>query len=530
MSASYQAIDSLECIESILAKRFSEGFLSLKDLPHPHSFKDMQKATMRIVQAIQKGEKIVLIGDYDVDGVTSTALMRLFFDEIGVSLTTIIPNRFRDGYGLSSNIIPRIADFDLAITVDNGISAVEAAQMCKEFGIELIITDHHLLPPILPDAYAIVDQKQEDCNFPYDEICGAQIAWYLISSLKIALKYDVDIKSYLELVAIAVIADVMPLRHINRAIVVAGLKLINQSSRPALRAIKERFGKQSISAEDIGFLIAPILNSAGRLEDASYALDFLIAKNIYEAKDALETLIEFNTKRKEIEQNITKEAIEHANHEDSVIVVYGEEWNEGVVGIVASRVANHFKKPSIILSQNGERLKGSGRSFGECNLFEITSQAKEYLLGFGGHKAAIGLGMELDNFESFKRALQINYQAQNYSQVHYDHALIGELPFGLIDFRLTELLSRYEPYGQENAKPKFITSNVEVMHFDRIGKNQEHLRLIVAKDGISHAAIKFKTDCAMQVGEEIKISYYVNENHFRGEVSIQLMLDEIIKE
>lgn len=528
MSQHPQSIESLEALERVLHQRFDEGFLSLKDLPHPHSFKDMAKATNRIVQAIHRGQKIVLIGDYDVDGVVSTALMKLFFAEIGVELTTIIPNRFHDGYGLSANIIPRIKDYDLAITVDNGIAAVEAAQMCKEYGIELIITDHHLLPPTLPDAYAIVDQKQEDCDFPYGEICGAQIAWYLISSLKIALQVNVDIKSYLELVAIAVIADVMPLKHINRAIVVAGLQLINQSSRPALRALKEKFGKESVGSEDIGFLIAPILNSAGRLEDASYALEFLIARNVYEAKDALEILVEFNTKRKTIEESITKEAIATANSHDDVIVVYGDEWNEGVVGIVASRVANHFKKPSIILSQKGEKLKGSGRSFGECNLFEIVSEAKEHLLGFGGHKAAIGLGMELEHFEAFKAALQTNFQTKNYNQNIADEAIVGIMGFGLIDFRLTQLLSRYEPYGHENAKPKFLSSGVEVVHCDRIGKNKEHLRLIVAQDGVSLAGIKFKTDLDLKVGDTIDISYHVNENHFRGEVSIQLMLDEIV--
>ncbi|MBN2824301.1 MAG: single-stranded-DNA-specific exonuclease RecJ [Campylobacterales bacterium] len=529
MAPEHPTIDSLEQLQAILSNRFSEGFLTLKDLPHPHTLKDMHKATQRIVQAIRKGEKIVLIGDYDVDGVVSTALMRLFFDEIGVELTTIIPNRFRDGYGLSSNIIPRIADFDLAITVDNGISAVEAAKMCTQFNIELIITDHHLLPPTLPNAYAIVDQKQIDCDFPYKEICGAQIAWYLISSLKIEMGVDIDTKSYLELVAIAVIADVMPLLHINRAIVVAGLQLINQSSRPALQAIKEKFGKESVNSEDIGFLIAPILNSAGRMEDASYALDLLISRNIYEARDALEVLIEFNTKRKAIEESITKAAIERANGDDSVIVVHGEEWNEGVVGIVAARVASHFKKPTIILSQKGERLKGSGRSYGECNLFEIVSQAKEYLEGFGGHKAAVGLGLKLENLEAFKAQLQTSYQSKSYDESIMDETLIGSLDFDLIDFRLTKLLSQYEPYGHENSKPKFITQDVEVMHFDKIGKNQEHLRLIVAQNGISYRAIKFKTDITPVIGQKVTITYYVNENHFRGEVSIQLMVDEILQ-
>ena len=226
-------------LDKKLKSRFDkEGFLSLSNLPHPSTFKDMEKATHRIVQAIHRGEKIVLIGDYDVDGVISTTLMRLFFDEIGVKLEWIIPNRFRDGYGLSTSIIPRIVDYDLAITVDNGISAVDASLLCEQHNIDLIITDHHLLPKVLPTAYAIIDQKQEDCSFPYDEVCGAQIAWYLISSLKKALNATVDTKSYLGLVSIAIIADMMPLKHINRAMVLAGLQLLSRSNLPAIKAFK----------------------------------------------------------------------------------------------------------------------------------------------------------------------------------------------------------------------------------------------------------------------------------------------------
>jgi len=529
MTTRYPSIESLEQLQAMLSSRFDEGFLSLKDLPHPHTLKDMQKATKRIAQAIDEKQKIVLIGDYDVDGVVSTALMKLFFDEIGVVLTTIIPNRFRDGYGLSSAIIPRIADFDLAITVDNGISAVEAAKLCQTLGIELIITDHHLLPPILPNAYAIVDQKQSDCPFPYKEICGAQIAWYLIASLKIELGVEVDTKSYLELVAIAIIADVMPLKHINRAMVVAGLQRINQSTYPALRAIKEKFGKESISSEDVGFLIAPLLNCAGRIEDASFALDFLIARNAYEAHSALEVLIAFNTQRKSIEESIAQKAIANANPNENIIVTYGEEWSEGVVGIVAARVVNHFKRPAIILSQKGNQLKGSGRSYGECDLFEIVSESKGYLEKFGGHKAAIGLSLKLENFENFKNALHKSYQEKEYSQNNVDDSIVGSIGFDLIDFRLTKILSQYEPYGHENSKPKFITSDVEVVHFDRIGKNQEHLRMIVSHYGIHLSAIKFKCKQEMKIGGRLDISYFVNENHFRGEVSLQLMIDEIIQ-
>jgi len=267
---------TLDALETLLQKRFSEGFLTLKDLPQPSTFKDMDKATERIVRAIQNREKITIIGDYDVDGVTSTTIMKLFFDEIGYPVDWIIPNRFRDGYGLSANIIPRIAGTDLAITVDNGISAVYAAQLCKEQEIELIITDHHMLAPEVPEAYAIIDQKQNECTFPYGEVCGAQIAWYLIASLKNALGLKIGMMPYMELAAIAIIADVMPLQHINRAMVINGIAALSKSSRPAIKAFMEHTQKEELTSEDIAFFLAPILNAAGRMKDASYAVEFLL--------------------------------------------------------------------------------------------------------------------------------------------------------------------------------------------------------------------------------------------------------------
>ncbi|HIP41515.1 MAG TPA: single-stranded-DNA-specific exonuclease RecJ, partial [Campylobacterales bacterium] len=305
-------------IEKILNGRFEQdGFLSLSNLPHPSSFKDMNRATERIVQAIRKQEKIVLIGDYDVDGIVSTTLMKLFFNEIGIELEWIIPNRFKDGYGLSATVVSRIKDYDLAITVDNGISAVEASLLCKEYNIELIITDHHLLPDILPEAYAIIDQKQEECNFPYDEVCGAQIAWYLIASLNKALKSNINIKSYIALVSIAIIADMMPLQHINRAMVLSGLQLLSQSQLPAIKAFMERLDKVNLNAEDIGFQIAPILNSAGRMDDAKWSVEFLLSSNKADATIRLERLVEFNNSRKLIEQKITNEALTQVDPNDN---------------------------------------------------------------------------------------------------------------------------------------------------------------------------------------------------------------------
>ena len=241
---------TLTQLEHLLFQRFEEGFLSLRDLPQPSQFKDMDRATERIVSAIRNQEKITIIGDYDVDGVTSTTLMKLFFDEIDTPIEWIIPNRFRDGYGLSANIIPRIVGTDLAITVDNGISAVHAAKLCKEEGIDLIITDHHLLSPEIPEAYAIINQKQESCSFPYEDVCGAQIAWYLIASLKNALGVKIDMMAYMELVSIAIIADMMPLQHINRTMVLAGIQALNKSQRPAIKSYLEHSQKNNHHADN----------------------------------------------------------------------------------------------------------------------------------------------------------------------------------------------------------------------------------------------------------------------------------------
>jgi len=519
---------TLHALEQLLETRFKEGFLSLKDLPHPSAFKDMEKATERIVRAIREKEKIAIIGDYDVDGVTSTTLLKLFFDEIEYPVEWIIPNRFRDGYGLSANIIPRIRGCDLAITVDNGISAVQAVQLCKEEGIELIITDHHMLAPEIPEAYAIIDQKQEECGFPYEEVCGAQIAWYLIASLKNALDVKVNMISYMELAAIAVIADVMPLWHINRAMVIAGITALSKSSWPAIRAYMEHTQKEELTSEDIAFGLAPILNAAGRMEDASYAVKFLSSTNIYDARVRLERLIEFNTLRKTTEEEITQKALKKADGESPVILVEGERWHEGVVGIVAARVARIFERPCIVLSENEEgMLKGSGRSYGDYDLFGIVDGCREHLEKFGGHKAAIGLSLHKTALKSFREQLEASCLSSVQPEERDDPEIVGELHFSEISFDLTEMMKRYEPYGHGNPRPKFITSEVEILQADSMGKEGEHMRFSFLQDGIVMPGVKFKTKIPFAVGEKVQISYTVNENRFRGKVTLQLMVDKI---
>jgi len=520
---------SPQALEQLLQSRFQdEGFLSLSDLPNPSMFKDMDRATARIVKAIHTGEKIVLIGDYDVDGVTSTTLIKMFFTEIGVELEWIIPNRFRDGYGLSPNLIPRIKEYDLAITVDNGIGAVEAAKLCKKNNIELIITDHHLVPSIVPEAYAVVDQKQDNCLFPHDDVCGAQIAWYLIASLNRALKSQIDIKSYLGLVAIAIIADMMPLQHINRAMVLAGLQLLNRSKLPAIRAFMEKLDKVALLAEDIGFQIAPVLNSAGRMDDAKWSVEFLLSRNIYDARVRLERLIDFNNSRKATEQKITDEVLTLVNPDDKVIVVAGDDWHEGVVGIVAARVGRHYEKPTIVLteSKNGD-LKGSGRSFHICNLFKITDACRPLLDKFGGHEAAIGLSLPRENLEAFRKKINENYRAENYDEDPFDPDILGELSFAHIDFTLVNSMKAYEPYGQGNPRPKFITKNVTIEDVAEMGKEKEHRRFTFSNEGVTQQAVLFKTKEVFKIGQKVSIIYGINENHFNNRITLQLMVEKI---
>ena len=522
-------ITTPEALFSLLSSRFEEeGFLTLKDLPSPFAFADMQKAVDRIVSAIKRKERIVVIGDYDVDGVVATTILKRFFDEIGYEIAWIIPNRFEDGYGISVSVLDKIGACDLVVTVDNGISAVDAAKICKERNIDLIVTDHHLLPPRLPDAYAIVDPQRDDCTFPYKAVCGAQIAWYLVAALKQAMQASIDLKAMLPFTAIAIIADMMPLKHINRTMTIAGLQMMAKSELPAFRAYKEYVQKESFDAEDIGFSLAPLLNSAGRMEEAAYAVSFLDAPNIYEARSALQRLIAFNERRKEIEAAMTRDAYEMIKKSDAVTVVKGENWHEGVVGIVAARLSTLGKKPCIVLceEENG-MLKGSGRSYGECDLFSLVDPLRAYLDKFGGHAAAIGIRLEAERFDAFKAAINRAYEKGDYRTVAVQNGIVGELDFATIDFALTSVIKRFEPYGVGNPKPLFYTPKAVVRDIRTIGKEGAHLRFVLEHEGNIFPAVRFKSDERFEIGSEVDIVYSVSENIFRGKTSLQLMIEEM---
>jgi len=522
---------SAEKIEELLSSRFEDGFLKLSDLPDPYMFKDMQKAADRIVSALNRREKIVLVGDYDVDGVCSTAIMRLFFRELGYDLDWVIPNRFRDGYGFSPSLLSRIADADLIITVDNGISSLEAASECERRGIDLIITDHHIVPKIPPAAYAIVNQKQQDCTFPYDEVCGAQIAWYLCAALKRSLGVDIDMKSMLQIATLAVIADIMPLLHINRAIVKSGLSILQSSDMPFIKAYREYSSKERLRAEDIAFGLAPVINSAGRVEDASIACEYICAQNIYDARNYLKRLVECNERRKLLEESITAEAMELAKEDEAIQVIASDSWHEGVIGIVASRVARAFETPAIILTANGEDYKGSGRSFGECNLFDMVSSCSDRLKKFGGHKAAIGLSLEKKDLDSFTQAIRRHAKENCDNRDYIDPDILGELPLSSIDWNLYAILDSFEPYGEKNRKPKFLARDVYIRE-KRYMSDGRHLKFIARNGDIFIEILKFRLSESeiekIENSEKIDIIYTVSENIFNDRRTLQLIVEKIL--
>ncbi len=512
-------------VYEILKSRFKEGFVKLSALPQPHTLKDMQKASKRVAKAIRDGEKIAVIGDYDVDGVVSTALMMEFFKAAGVDAQFKIPNRFTDGYGLSKALIDRV-DADVIITVDNGISAFEAARYCKEKGIDLIITDHHTPSKTLPEAYAVINPKQEACNFEYPDICGAQVAWFFMAQMKKELGLSLDMKNYLDLLALAIIADVMPLRQINRSLVQAGLRVFEKSQRPSIEFLRNVLKKNEFKSDDLAFGVAPIINSAGRMEDAKIALDFLMAKDYFEASVYYSRLLALNTQRKEEERRVYQESLPFVN-EEPVVVSVGEDWNEGVVGIVASRIAEKFNKPTVILTKSSKGYyKGSGRSVGDVDLYSLLEASKSHLLHFGGHKKAAGLALEPDSVEDFKKSM--NLYAANIPKEDFisDEGVLGELPFSQVDWELIEILEQFAPYGESNPLPKFAARDVEVLEFRKVGENGAHLLLTLRESGRVFKAIWFRTDFEVK-SDRVDIVYHPSKNIFNNTINIQLFLSKI---
>jgi len=504
-------------IKELLSQNITE--LKPNEIPHFEELKNIKIATDRIIKAIKNNEKIIVVGDYDVDGVTASTIMNQFFKLINYPLEIIIPDRFNDGYGLTPNLMNKI-DCDVLITVDNGISSYEASEICKKRGIDLIITDHHTPTYPLPEAYTIIDPKQKDETFPFPEICGAEVAWYLCASLNKSLNTKIDMREFLDILVLAIIADVMPLNHINRILVKMGLSRLAKSQKPFAIILREALNKNFFTSEDVAFNIAPRINSAGRMKHANIAFNFLNSTSLEEARRYYTILNETNEDRKEIEKNITKLCIEKNQNENFIIAV--GDFHEGVVGIVASRLVHHYKLPAIVFSDNGEILKGSGRSLGDVNLYDLIDSCREYTLGFGGHKLACGLSIKKENLERFTQKINSETKKLPKEYFYLDEFILGELPLSECDFELLEILESFEPYGEGNPRPKF-RAKVNIENIRNLKDN--HYKLIISQNGVYKDAIIFRYDG--KFSDKCEIIFTLNKNEFNGNVNIQLMIDKI---
>ncbi len=516
-------------LKRILSSRFDKEEKRLADIASPALLHHAPEAARHIANAIRANKRITLVGDYDVDGVSATAIVVEFFKQIPYPLEAIIPNRFRDGYGVSPSVLERV-DTDLIITVDNGIAAFRAAEVCKERGIDLIITDHHTPSEQLPDALYIVDPKLPECNYPFKEICGAQVAWLLMGLIKKELSLSIDMRQFLDILAIAIIADIMPLIDINRTLVKEGLRLIETLQRPASIIIRDFLNKKRITSEDIAFMIAPRINSAGRLEDASIALDFYTAADTQSAYKQFELLGQLNELRKETEAQTTNEAINAVNTDDLVIVVAGEGWHEGVVGIVAARLVDRFARPAIVLSIHDGVAKGSARSIGEVNIYDLIKANEHLLTKFGGHKMAAGLGLETKNIAAFRSAINATAKTLSPEDFIPTEQLVGILKSDAIDLELLEILESFEPFGEANARPTFLIHEAEVLSVRLMGADKSHSRIEIRQNQEEQKSLElvaFRTVYEVPHNGKISCSYSVSKNEFNGKVSAQLLVNKI---
>lgn len=513
----------------------------LKDLHDPMLMKDMQKAIDRILSAFQQKEKILVFGDYDVDGTTSVACMYQFLCKIYEPslLEFYIPHRYREGYGISKMGIDYAKEngFTLIISLDCGIKSVDLIQYAKNICIEFIVCDHHLPDEQLPPAAAILNPKQKDCNYPYKELCGCGVGFKLITALANNFGFaDEYIFEYLDLVATAIAADIVPVTGENRILAYHGLKKANDNPNLGIKALKQLSGlHKEMHITNLVFMIAPRVNAAGRMDDATKAVQMFIAKTDEEALCFAEMLHSDNTDRKEADSNITEEALAMINADEKLInrkstVVFQPHWHKGVVGIVASRLIENYYRPTIVLTRSGEVLAGSARSVPGFNLYEAIHACREHLLGYGGHFAAAGMTLMPEQFEKLSNKFE-----EVVSSTIEPHLLIpeiiidAEIYFKEVKESFYNILTQMEPYGPENMRPVFITKGIVDTGWSRIVKEQ-HIKFVVRQGNATVNGIGFNMADKfplLQMKKPLNIVFTLDENEWNGEKSIQIKVIDL---
>lgn len=511
----------------------------LSQLHNPWLMKDMDKAVRRILAAFEKKEKILVFGDYDVDGTTSVACMYRFLCKIyePALLDFYIPHRYREGYGVSKMGIDHAKDngYTLIISLDCGIKSVDLVAYAKELGIDFIICDHHLPDAEIPKAVAILNPKQSDCSYPYKELCGCGVGFKLITALSEELGIDEEhYHCYLDLVAVAIAADIVPMTGENRVLAFYGLQKINSNPNPGIKALIFLGGIQKkLSINNVVFVIAPRVNAAGRMDDARKAVQMFIEEEYDKALAYAELLHNDNTERKEADKGITAEALELINANETLknkktTVVFKEHWHKGVVGIVASRLIETYYRPTVVLTKSGDIAAGSARSVPGFNLYEAIHACREYLLGYGGHFAAAGLSLLPENIQPFADKFEEVVTASIPPQLLIPEINIdAEISFKDITRNFYDIICQMEPFGPENMRPVFVARKVLDTGYSKVVK-EDHLRVVVKQDQYSFTGIGFNLAAKFPLLKKpADLVFTLDENEWNGSTSLQLKLIDI---
>ena len=509
-----------------------------KDFHNPYEMPDMDKAVERIIKAKENNEKLIIYGDYDVDGITSITVLKSFLKDIGIEADYYIPNRLNEGYGLNIPAVEKIAKdgYNLMITVDCGITCIEEIKRANELGMDVIVTDHHEVGEKLPNALAVVDCKRKDNKYPFRELAGVGVAFKLSQAL--AIKLGIDEKEYLkylDVVCIGTISDIVPLVDENRVISKLGLMLVNQTKNIGLQAILKIAGYKIIDSSSVSFGIAPRINACGRMGHADEALNLFLSKNINEVNNLANTLNDYNKKRQEIEKNIFNEALlqieKNKLEENRTIVVAGNDWHHGVIGIVSSKITEMYFKPSILLCIEDGIAKGSGRSVPGFDLHDALLNCDDVLERYGGHAMAVGLTLNKENINEFSEKLEELAKKAHTEEINPVIKIDGKINLEEINMEMVASIKMLEPFGEANKMPIFCFNNLKIDSIRALSEGK-HLKLTLKDNNTIVNAIGFNLGSLVEdykIGDKVDIVGTLEINSFNGFDSIQINLKDIMK-
>jgi single-stranded-DNA-specific exonuclease len=513
---------------------------SLDHLHDPFLMKDMDVAVSRIENAIVNQENILVFGDYDVDGTTAVSLVASYLKSFYPNIATYIPDRYAEGYGISFQGIDFAEDngFTLIIALDCGIKSIDHVAYAKEKNIDFIICDHHRPGDSLPEAVAVLDPKRDDCNYPYDELCGCGVGFKLIQALSQNRNQTIDdLIPYLDLVATAIAADIVPITGENRVLAHFGLQVINEAPRPGIQALIQQIKKQTLTITDVVFVIAPRINAAGRIKHGNHAVELLTEFNLAQAQQFAKEIEDYNSERKGLDKQITQEALlqieENNEQKRFTTVVFQENWHKGVIGIVASRLIETYYRPTLVFTKSGDYYAASARSVRGFDVYNALEACAEHLEQFGGHMYAAGMTLKAENYEAFKNAFEkVVQETIDPELLTPEIELDAEIDFSEITPKLVRILKQFEPFGPENMTPVFVTKNaIDTGYPKFMGANNEHIRLFVKQnnsEGIAAIGFNLANKKELIANQKpFQMAYCIDENEWNGQLSLQLRLKDI---